>query len=92
MYASHNRYITSRSHISSCQTSEGTDHAVALVVATVQRRFALIVVHRTPGAPTVVHTVLRCADHLQESFQCLRVAEPLPYLITAALHHPGVCS
>ena len=62
-----------------------------LVVATVQRRSALEVVNRTPGAPAVIRTKPRCTDHLQEPYQLLRVAGPLPYLITAALQEPGAC-
>ena len=50
-----------------------------LVVATVQRRPALKVVVRRPGAPAVIHTVPRCTHHLQEPYQLLQVAGPLTY-------------
>ena len=51
-----------------------------LVVATVQGRLARKVVNGTPGAPAVIHTKLRCTDHLQDPYQLLQVAGPLPYL------------
>ena len=65
-----------------------------LVVATVQGRLVQKIVQRIPGASTVIHTVPRCTDHLQDPSAggLLPVAGPLPRLVTIALRKLGACA